>query len=207
MTCLITPIGFDEKFIVRSFLRHGKSRIQEVLLVKPSAKNEKTEIAISNLMKLLSEASTPLQTLEINHDDFFSSVSRIMSWVKRSTHSDYLLNLSSGMRIVDLEILTAFLLLQIDAEVEVETETLQGLVTFRVKDLIPYQLEESDLKILRAIHLGENKVSEISRKMKLPLATTWRRVKELQTAGFVTQDADGLKLTQKGRIFANLNFS
>jgi len=206
VACLITTIGFEEKFLVRSFLRHGKSRIQEVLVVKPSTKNEKTETAISNLTKLLSEAPTPLKILEVNHEDFVSAVSSIMSWVRRSSHSEYILNLSSGLRVVNLEILAAFLLLQIDAEVEVETENLQGLVTFRVRDLIPYPLEDSDLKILRAIHLGENKVSEISKKVKLPLATTWRRVKELQAAGFVIED-DGLKLTQKGKILANLNFS
>lgn len=207
VACLITPIGFEEKFIVRSFLRWGRSKVDQVIVVKPSVKNEKTEQAFLSLSKLLSEASTPLSVLEINHEDFVSSVAKIMSWIKGSTCSHFVLNLSSGMRVVGLEILTAFLLLQVDAEIEVEMESFQGVVNFRVRDLLPHNLEDMDLKILRAIHSGERKVAEISRKLKLPLATTWRRVRDLQTSGFIAQEDEGLALTNKGRIFVLLDFS
>ncbi|AEB95254.1 CRISPR-associated CARF protein Csa3 [Metallosphaera cuprina] len=205
MACLISSIGFDEKFLVRSFLRRGRQQVDYVLVVKPSTENEKTEKAISSLRRLLDEAHVSLEVLQVDHMNFPIAVSNVMTWLRKSSYVDYILNLSSGMRLVNIEILTAFLLLRLDAEVEVEPESLQDVVSFRVSDMMGYAVDSTDLKILSAIQKGENKIALISKKLKIPNATVWRRVKELEKNGFLSSSDDRLVLKNKGIIF--LNFS
>ncbi|MEM0290022.1 MAG: CRISPR-associated CARF protein Csa3 [Metallosphaera sp.] len=205
MACLISSIGFDEKFLVRSFLRRGRQQVDYVLVVKPSTENEKTEKAISSLRRLLDEAHVSLEVLQVDHMNFPIAVSDVMTWLRKSSYVDYILNLSSGMRLVNIEILTAFLLLRLDAEVEVEPESLQDVVSFRVSDMMSYAVDSTDLKILSAIQKGENKIALISKKLKIPNATVWRRVKELEKNGFLSSSDDRLVLKNKGIIF--LNFS
>ncbi|MEM4746377.1 MAG: CRISPR-associated CARF protein Csa3 [Metallosphaera sp.] len=205
MACLISSIGFDEKFLVRSFLRRGRQQVDYVLVVKPSTENEKTEKAISSLRRLLDEAHVSLEVLQVDHMNFPIAVSNVMTWLRKSSYVDYILNLSSGMRLVNIEILTAFLLLRLDAEVEVEPESLQDVVSFRVSDMMGYAVDSTDLKILSAIQDGENKIASISKKLKIPNATVWRRVKELEKNGFLSSSDDRLVLKNKGIIF--LNFS
>ncbi|MEM4025124.1 MAG: CRISPR-associated CARF protein Csa3, partial [Metallosphaera sp.] len=172
---------------------------------KPSTENEKTEKAISSLRRLLDEAHVSLEVLQVDHMNFPIAVSNVMTWLRKSSYVNYILNLSSGMRLVNIEILTAFLLLRLDAEVEVEPESLQDVVSFRVSDMMGYAVDSTDLKILSAIQKGENKIASISKKLKIPNATVWRRVKELEKNGFLSSSDDRLVLKNKGIIF--LNFS
>jgi CRISPR-associated protein Csa3 len=170
MSLLVSSVGFEEKFLLRSFLRRGRAQISGVLLVKPVGNNEKVTKAIESFNSLLKETSIPLNILEINHLDFVSAVSSISKWIK-SSYSSFILNLSSGMRIVNFEILSAFLILDLNAEIEVETESLEGVVSWNINNMIKREFNESDIKILLAIREGEKNVSEISRRLKIPLTT------------------------------------
>lgn len=62
------------------------------------------------------------------------------------------------MRILNLEILSAFMMLGYDAEIEVELESLNGLVVWKLKDLIPTDLDDREKVILKAIRDGHYKV-------------------------------------------------
>jgi len=108
MSLLVSSVGFEEKFMLRAFLRRGRSEISGVLLVKPFGDNEKVSKAIESFNNLLKEVSIPLNILEINYLDYISSVSSISKWIKSSKYSSFILSLSSGMRVVNFEILSAF---------------------------------------------------------------------------------------------------
>ena len=109
MSLLVSSVGFEEKFLLRAFLWRGRSQISGVLLVKPLGDNEKVKKAIDSFNNLLKEVSVQLNILEINYLDYVSSVSSISKWIKSSKYTSFVLSLSSGMRIVNLEILSAFL--------------------------------------------------------------------------------------------------
>jgi CRISPR-associated protein Csa3 len=201
---LISAIGFEEKFLVRCFLRRGKNQIHKVILVKPKdGDNRKTEEAISNLKKILDEASVPLEMLEVNPLDFVSAVVTIARKVKSIKRKDFLLNLSSGMRILNLEILSAFMMLGYDAEIEVELESLNGLVVWRLKDLIPTELDDKEKVILKAIRDGHYKVRDISSVTKIPLSTVSKKIAELESKGYLERSKE-VKLTKKGEMIIEL---
>ena len=201
MAVLISGIGFDEKFVVRAFLRRGINQVKEVLLVKPKGEEPRSQEALNSLRSLMSETSTPLQVLEVDHTDFPTAVSQVMHWIKGSRHTEFIVNLSSGMRVLILEILTAFLLLRIDAEVEVETESGEGVISWRTRDLMDQEIEETELRILALIQQGETSSLGISKRLKIPTSTVWRKMRRLQEAGFIEAEGREVRLTNKGRIF------
>ncbi len=209
MSLLVSSVGFEEKFLLRTFLRRGRSQISGVLLVKPLGDNDKVRKAIESFNNLLKEVLVPLNILEINYLDYISSVSSISKWITSSKYSSFILSLSSGMRIVNFEILSAFLILDLNAEIEVEAESLEGVVSWRIDEMVRKNFDEDDIKILLAIHEGEKNVSEISRKIKIPVATAWRRINKLADNYYIRREGEQLSLTKKGEIFINVynNFS
>jgi len=157
MSLLVSSVGFEEKFLLRAFLWRGRSQISGVLLVKPLGDNEKVKKAIDSFNNLLKEVSVQLNILEINYLDYVSSVSSISKWIKSSKYTSFVLSLSSGMRIVNLEILSAFLILDLNAEIEAEAESLEGVVSWRIDEMVRKDFEEDGVKILLAIQEGEKK--------------------------------------------------
>ncbi len=206
MVLFISPIGFDEKFLVRAFWRRGKAQIKEVLLVRPKDKNEKAEKALLSFSQLLNEVQVPLNVIEVNPSDFVDSVSTIVKELISSKRTSYILNLSSGMRVLGLEILTAFLLLGLDAEVEVELENQEGIATWRMKDMLRGEIDvTTDVKVLRAVEQGASTISDVARLTKYPVATVWRRVNRLAEEGYLIKDGDkSLQLTTKGKVFTRM---
>ncbi|TRM89064.1 CRISPR locus-related DNA-binding protein, partial [Sulfolobus sp. E3] len=158
---LISAIGFEEKFLVRCFLRNGKNNIDKVILIKPEGEeNPKTREAINNFKKLLDEASIPLEILEVNQLDLISTIVKISKKILSIKKRDFLLNLSSGMRILNFEILATFLMLGYDAKVEIEAENLTGVVTFELKEIVNDELDEKEVEIINAIKGGHKKVRD-----------------------------------------------
>lgn len=204
MSLLVSSVGFEEKFMLRAFLRRGRSEISGVLLVKPFGDNEKVSKAIESFNNLLKEVSIPLNILEINYLDYISSVSSISKWIKSSKYSSFILSLSSGMRVVNFEILSAFLVLNLNAEIEIEAESLEGVVSWKIDEMVRKDFEENDIKILIAIKKGEKNVSEISRKMKIPITTTWRKINRLINNYYIRKEGEELSLTKKGEIFIEI---
>ena len=132
--------------MLRAFLWRGRSQISGVLLVKPLGDNEKVKKAIDSFNNLLKEVSVQLNILEINYLDYVSSVSSISKWIKSSKYTSFVLSLSSGMRIVNLEILSAFLILDLNAEIEAEAESLEGVVSWRIDEMVRKDFKEDDVK-------------------------------------------------------------
>ncbi len=108
------------------------------------------------------------------------------------------------MRIVNFEILSAFLILDLNAEIEVETESLEGVVSWNINDMIKREFNESDIKILLAIREGEKNVSEISRRLKIPVTTAWRKINKLTDNYYIKKYGEKLSLTKKGEIFVDI---
>ncbi|BBD73578.1 CRISPR-associated protein [Sulfodiicoccus acidiphilus] len=200
MALLVTVVGFDEKFAVRSFLRRGRTQVTEVLAVRPSRADPRSDRALNALKSLLEEASVPISVMELDQLDFVSSVAKVAKWVRRSSHSEFVVNLSSGMRIVGLEVLAAFLLLNLDAEVEVEAEDFSGFTTWRTTDLLPTDMDPKTLELLRLVRQGLS-VTEVANRTRLSVTTAWRRLKRMEEARLLWREGDKLSLTLKGEVY------
>jgi len=60
---------------------------------------------------------------------------------------------------------------------------------------------ETELRILALIQQGETSSLGISKRLKIPTSTVWRKVRRLQEAGFIEAEGREVRLTNKGRIF------
>jgi len=58
-------------------------------------------------------------------------------------------------------------------------------------------LRRTTLKILLAIQEGEKSVSEVSRRVKIPVATEWRKVNKLVDNYYIKKEGEQLSLTKK----------
>ncbi|MCY0860749.1 MAG: winged helix-turn-helix transcriptional regulator [Sulfolobaceae archaeon] len=197
-TLLISPAGREsEKLVLKSIWK--RKGIEGVLLVRPKGTEG------GHLLPLLKEMEIGYQELEVNPLDFVDSVSSIAKYIMSTSYSWFVLSLSSAEdNLVNYEILTAFLLVGVDAEIEVYSNN--GVVTWRVKDMLKYQFDvPEDAEILKGIKGGMNTVIELSKSLNLPLATTWRRVNKLIELGYLEKEENKkLRLTLKGEIFARL---
>ncbi len=203
MALLVSALGFDEKFLIRALWRRGAKEINAVLVVVPTD-DEKGRNALQSFINFAKSINISVDVVEVEPKDFVGSVIEIANAVRHSPHSRFILNLSSGMRVLNYEILTAFLLLNLDAEIEVELENQDGVVTWRIKDMTWAELDEDDKEIIRKVFRGDSSISELARDLKKSTSTVWRRVNRLIEQGYLMRESNGLTLTAKGRITAEL---
>jgi len=70
--------------------------------------------------------------------------------------------------------------------------------------MVRKDFKENNIKIIIAIKKGEKNVSEISRKMKIPITTTWRKINRLINNYYIRKEGEELSLTKKGEIFIEI---
>ncbi len=109
------------------------------------------------------------------------------------------------MRVVNFEIFSVFLLLCLEADIEVEAENQQGVVTRRLSDTVRTDLEPGDMEILKAIKEGYVRIKDITRKIGRPVSTTWRRVNRLVKERYLEKDGEMFRLTTKGEILVQIS--
>jgi len=195
MKVLLVSLGFDEKFQIRSVMRNYKE-IDKVVIIG-RLDNEKSKKALDSLSEFLRTTGVDFEFVEVDPHDFNDTVAKLISIISKYKSKGFIVNLSGGMRILIIEILVAFTLSGINAKVEVETEDFLSVITFETDYLRPLSLSPDHINILNAIRKGYNTITAIHKYVGLPLSTTWRRVKDLQREGLITED---LRLTEKGEL-------
>ncbi|MEM0373650.1 MAG: CRISPR-associated CARF protein Csa3 [Sulfolobaceae archaeon] len=199
MKILLASLGFDEKFQIRAVMRNYKELEKVVIVGKLD--DERSKKAFDSLVNFLKTAEIDYEYLEVDPRDFKSAVAKIISFISKYKTKEFIVNLSGGMRALIVEILIAFTLSGKNARVEIETEDLLSIISFEIDYLRPLSLSIDHVNILLAIQMGYNTITAIHKYVGIPLSTTWRRVKELQKEGLVTED---LKLTEKGELVVKI---
>jgi CRISPR-associated protein Csa3 len=201
---LVTTLGFEEKFQVRAFIRHGRAEISEVLIVVPPGNDERKVRAMENLTSLLREAEITFSILEVDPSNFARAVATICRAVKGLKEREFVVNLSGGMRALGIETLMAFMVLGIDFKLEIELENLSGVITFDIRDLELRVQDQISMKILRVVKEEGSTLYAISKETGIPRSTVWRKARELQRLGFLRRAQSGrwakYFLTDKGLI-------
>lgn len=195
--CLITTFGWTEQFVLSSILRYGLNKGDEIVLLIPDLKDEKSEAIIKDFSSFLRKYSEgiELRVERIPIDNFSSAVTRIARVIKRvKSKGECIFNLSGGMRILILATYTAILLLcPRNVKIEVETEDRKKVFeipNISVESLI--KLSDIDRKIIKSISVKERTSSELIRELAIPTSTFHKHIKKLEKTGL-------LKITRKGR--------
>lgn len=203
MNILVVTLGFDEKFLIRAFMRRF-NELNKVVIVG-SFDNEKSMNALRSFEDLIQKVGGPsYDVLEVKPYPFDELVVRVSQFIRKYKGSRFILNLSGGMRIIILGVLFAFLINGVDAEIEVETENFEHLINFKISDFKPVDLSDIHLNILKAIKDGYRTVNSIHKYLGIPLSTVWRRVQEMKDQGILAEDAE-LKLTNKGELLLKIH--
>jgi len=201
----IITLGFDEKFAIRFLLRHGIKREDKVLIILPDDlnNNQKVQNALNNILSLLDNLvkKENISILEVNvKDSVLTSVKKIKQKILESGENSIYANLSGGMRVLVLLVVSALLLLKnLDVRVEVEFENFEGYTEIPIKAFL---VPENDrwVKILKSIYNGCG-IRETAKNLGLSPATVSREVKKLQELGLVNKE---FNLTESGRLYLEL---
>ncbi|QIW23753.1 CRISPR locus-related DNA-binding protein [Sulfolobus sp. S-194] len=193
---LVVTLGFDEKFQIRALMRRFTD-LEKVIIVG-SFDDERAKKALESFESVLKSAQVNYELVEVDPHDFYDTIITITrKIINNNKGRRFVLNISGGMRILIIEVLFAFIFSGLEAEVEIESEDFNTVVSFRLSDMYPVHLTQDHLRILMSIKDGYTSVNSIHLRINLSLSTTWRRLKELREMGLID---DENKLTVKGEL-------
>ncbi len=220
MTILVATVGFDEKFIIRTIIRHSRdlSKIYLVTAEPIDSRAEKALLTIKQFVETIlrsyekedlnNEIKRDLEVYvyRVNISDFYNSVALIRENCFSSSEAEYVVNLSGGMRALILATLAAFLISNVKGVVEVELENFTDVITIDPRLFKIVFLDEYKRKIIKSIHnRKETTYKDILKDTGIPRATLFRNLKELREQGLITFNRVGresyYRLTDLGKAF------
>lgn len=205
---IVTTLGFDEKFALRAIGRRGLKPDDEVIVFIPKPTDERVERAFQNFDGILKKAfqNPKISKVYIEVGDFNKALQEIIKAFIEKRESNFLINLSGGLRALILETFISTLLLNLNAEIEIEFEDFSGLISFPLKICYPFTLDKKDLKILNILKNNTYDLSKISKETGISKTTVWRRLKKLQERNIIKIDEKKYSLTEFGHLIRMFNF-
>jgi CRISPR-associated protein Csa3 len=199
---LIATLGFDEKFALRSVLRNGVTPTDEIYLLMNEGGDPRSEKASNALRDLLTKGlpNLKIESVHVSLESFSVAVSKLRILMRGLRDKRIVLNLSGGQRIMLLSVLSAALSLDLDGEIEIETEDSRNVFTFPLKTLKPMELDNLDSKILRIVaESSQVRINDLISMLEINKTSAWRRLERLKEMGLLTKDANrAYNLTELG---------
>lgn len=205
MRTVVSSIGFDEKFLVRALARWSRDR-PKFLVFYPITDPGQSELdsralkAFNTFKSFADQLEVKVEKVGVNVSDFTEMMVSVARKVKDEDENDLVLELTSGMRIMNYAIMLAVtVLLGKSPVIVVESEDSRTVYQFRPRDFeVPKNLDLVDRMIILAIGSGKDKITEVSEATGNVVSTTWRRVERMRKEGLI--DKERLSLTQRGRV-------
>ena len=191
MSTLIATLGFDEKFLIKSILRHGSS-LKQIVVVAAEPLDQRSINALRTVEDFTSKylPSIRLQKVVVDPSRAREAIAKLKSLFKEA--GEYIVNLSGGMRALLIELLIALTLTKPRGVLEVELENFQGVVKVPLKLLALPSLSSEEEKVLRTlVRLGRADVSGLTKMTGLPRSTLYQYLKSLKARGLIAVDREG----------------
>lgn len=202
---IVAPLGFEEKFILRTIMRRGLREKGKIVAIMPEdgdVKGEKAFQVINELVLKLSDGTVEVVKHQVNVRDFYGAVSSIRNLLRELSLEDKLVvNLSGGLRLLIIETLAAVLSLGLkDVEVEIETEDSSTVAVIPIRVLYPLELEPLERQILQqAAEKGKIRLKDLE-GLNVPKATLWRKLARLTEHGLLEKTNDEYRISDLGRM-------
>jgi CRISPR-associated protein Csa3 len=199
---IVVTLGFDEKFALRAVSRRGLRPEDEVVILIPKPTDERVGRALQNFEEILRKAfqNPKISKVYVEVRDFNKALQEIIKAFIKRKESHFLINLSGGLRILILETFISTLLLNLDAEIEIEIEDFSGLISFPLKISYPFALDKKDVKILNVLKINQSDLSKIAKEIGISKTTVWRRLRKLQERNLIKTDGKKYSLTEFGLL-------
>lgn len=195
MTVLVVTLGFDERFAMRSIMRHG-DRLSRVLVVHSEPVEERARLAENRVREFVERylSGVSLEVVVVDASDLAGSVAVLRKRLAEFVGEEVVLNLSGGMRSLGLEVLLAAVYSGVDAVVEVELENLRGFVSFDLGMLAGRIPSSDELRVLSALSSYGETLDELSNKLSMPRSTVFKRLRSLVGRGLVREVREGRRV-------------
>lgn len=206
---LIFTLGFDEKFQIRSIIRHGVKESARIIVIIAEPMDERVKAAKERLKKFVLDYIPNSEFIEvtINPINFIESVSKLFETFSNLTGEEIIVNLSGGMRALIIETLIGLILSEKKAKIEIELENFQGTIQFDSRILRSIELEKDDIEILNAVR-HVKKLIEIVEWVNKPKTTVYRRLEELVEKGLLNKKVEGksatYEITEIGKLMLKI---
>ncbi|RLF73293.1 MAG: CRISPR-associated transcriptional regulator Csa3 [Thermoplasmata archaeon] len=211
---ILTTIGFDEKFIVRSLLRNkvGRGDKMVVFLFEGYEENDKVMNALKSVKNILENVifDEDFVVEKLPKSDEIDVFLRIRKAILSNLTGDrqILAILSGGMRPLLITILMALFKTD-DAKIIIESEyeNFEGHVVY---DMSPFKAERNEkwINIIECLMEGDS-LRGISRRTGLSLASISRELQRMMKYNLVRPQRSlsritGYEVTDSGKIYLRL---
>jgi len=197
MVYIVATLGFEERPVLRSVLRHYAEGLSGVAAIMPETgtRDERGEAALSSLRQFLAKfVGIEPVVHRVDPTRFVDAMRAIKSVLISAVgnHGAVVLVLGGGMRGLVIEALLAALLLPQDVsgqvQVEVDLEYRDAYFAFSAGDIDRVTLPRREMSVLREIvDLGgeEVELGEVVRRLGIPKTTAWKIVRRLEHMNLV----------------------
>jgi len=197
---LIATLGFDEKFTVRALMRHA-GRFKKLYVVTAHPLEERAEKALSTVREFALRyiGGVELRTVTVDPQKPAEAVAEIKKKIfLQDLASEYIINISGGMRALVFELVLAAVLSRIKGVFEIELENFKGLVTVPVEYFMIQPLSTEEYKIVKVlVSMGQATAEELRAHTGIPRSTLYRYLKELVNRGVVNVEKVNKKSVYK----------
>lgn len=213
MKCLVATFGWTEQFVLSSILKYGVTSGDEIILLIPDKKDEKSEIILRDFESFIKKyiEGIELRIVKISLESFEAAVREIAGILKgivSRSPEKLIVNLSGGMRALILATYTALQLLPpVNVNVELETEDRSKcyhIPNISLKTLI--KIDHIGKSILAMLRDQSLTTKQLLKEFNIPRSTLYKRLKELEMKGLIELRRKGKMLqasiTPLGAIFS-----
>lgn len=197
--CLIATFGWTEQFVLSSILRHGVGMGDQIVLLVPDKKDEKSEAILRDFGSFLSKygEGVKLKVERVpldNFDDAVTKISKIFREILSMEPERVIINLSGGMRVLILATyIAALLTCPRNVVIELETENRERnyhIPNLSIKGLV--ELTDIDRMILGKVEAEEEiDTSKLLQYLKIPRSTLHKHLRELESKGLINLERKG----------------
>ncbi|MCD6458390.1 MAG: CRISPR locus-related DNA-binding protein [Thermoproteales archaeon] len=197
----VFTLGFEEKYVLRSLTTKGVTKNDEIWIIIPKPRSDRTDTALSFIkMSLRKLFDKNVNVFEVPIDDFYLSVKELRDLLDGLLQKgEIMLNISGGMKILALALLAAALTLNKEFKITILREDMGKIYELPSIVFRPISLDNIDIKILRKLSkAGLISASKLARELKYSRTTVWRRLERLIVEGLVEKVNGKYKITGLG---------
>lgn len=149
----------------------------------------------TNILDALTTVQVPFEVINVR--DFEDTLIKVSKMVRQNLGKDFIVDFTDAQLKIALATVSAFLLLDVKATMLIDDKQL------KTTDISPLKIPLSNdhIEIIKVIDQGFTSVSSISKRLSIPLTSTWRRVRELKKEEVID---DTTNLTYKGKLLLEI---
>jgi len=190
---LVLTLGFDEKFAIRSLMRHSND-LSKTIIIMAEPVEERAQRALVTVKDFIERfiGSIEYEVITVDPSTPYDTISRLKKKLRENLALSYVISVSGGMRAMIVELVVAASLAKIPGELEIELENFKGIIKLPLKLLYMQPLSSEEYKVLKAlIDMKIATAKDLLDSLHMPRSSFYRYLKELVTKDLIKEIRKG----------------